>query len=459
MKTNPESLESEIANQVQALRAPLATVRAAAARRLGQLKTEAEALVTALQDSHEIVRVSAAQALGNLPTDDESQNALILDHLLSAIDDASDKVCQAAIWALGMRRETSAADQIAEMLAVSNPFIAGNAVLALARIEDPRAALHVIEYLNHPNDYVKTQAVRAVTLLRYAPAGPGILNLFTHLKAEREQKGIPRHTLVNNLFEAIAALELREAVPLLLETAQQDVGLRTKAVETLIALQAEEAAAQLAPMLADPSANLRRNLLHLMGQFRYLPAVPLIRPLLHDNQPAVRKAAVQVLTRLDDRESAATIEWMCFHDSSPFTRIEAVVSLTHLLGVDALPALRALANDPNVDVRRAVVDGLLELDVWSEPDLRVAARFASDFPQDELSARLQGILANYPPLLPETGPVTPAPPDIPQAILTDREQLISLLQSWQAGLPAHSATEATRAALQHLLAILQSTEK
>lgn len=455
MTTDPEYLESEIISQMQALRAPLAQVRAAAARRLGQLKTGAEALVTSLHDQNEVVRVAAAQALGNIPSDNEARNALILDQLLSAIDDPSDKVCQAAIWALGMRRETDASDQIAELLTVANPYIAGNAVLALARLEDQRVTVDLVEYLNHPNEYVKTQAVRAATLLHYTPAGPAILQLFARLRAEREQKGLPGHALVNNLFEAIAALDLKEAVPLLLETAQQDVGLRGKAVETLIALQSEEAAAQLAHMLADPSTNLRRNLLQLMGQFNYLPAIPLIRPLLTDRLPAIRRAALEVLTRLGDRESTAAIEWMCFHDPSPFARIEAVFSLTRLLGLEALPALRALASDTNVDVRRAVISGLLDLDHWSEPDVRIAAHFASDFPQDELSARLRPILDAQPPLPLETEPPTPPSTELPPALLTSREQMIDLLQTWQTSLPSDAATEPTRAALRHLLAILQ----
>ena len=129
MRNNPDLHDAEIESQLQALHAPLAHLRAAAAKRLGQLKAGASGLVNALQDTSEVVRLAAAQALSNLPASDEAERALILDHLLSAIDDPSDKVCQAAIWSLGMRRESSASDQIAELLNVSNPYIAGNALL------------------------------------------------------------------------------------------------------------------------------------------------------------------------------------------------------------------------------------------------------------------------------------------------------------------------------------------
>lgn len=455
MPTDPETLEAEITSQEQALQAPVAQVRAAAAKRLGQLKAGAEALVNALQDSHEIVRVAAAMALGSIPREDETHHALILDQLLSAIDDPSDKVCQAALWSLGMRREISAADQIADLLTVSNPLIVGSAILALARIGDMRIAPDLLAYLAHPNEYVRTQAVRAVAFLRYTPAGPAILEMYARVKGRREQKGSPRHTLFNHLFEAMAALDLQEAVPILIETARQDVGLRGKAVETLIALQAEEAAAQLAPMLADPSASLRRNLLHLMGQFRYAPAIPLIRPLLHDNQPSIRRAALHVLTRLEDRESAGVIEWISFHDPNPFARVAAVHSLAHLLGADAQPALHALAGDLNVDVRRAVASSLLQINRWGENDLRIAARFAADFPNDEISQQLRGVLAQHP-TVPDDQEPEPAPPSgLPPELAAERERLVDLLAGWHASLPAGSANEATRAALQHLLANLR----
>jgi HEAT repeat protein len=454
MATDPDIHKSEIASQVEALQAPIANVRAAAARRLGQLKAGAEALVGALQDSKESVRVAAAQALAGIPAVDEAQHTLVLDHLLSAIDDPSDKVCQAAIWALGMRRETAASDQVAEMLSVSNPFIAGNALLALARMEDTRIAPELLDYLNHPNEYVRTQAVRAVALLRYAPAGPAILAMLTRLRAERTGQGMPRHAVVNHLFDAIAALQLTEAIPLLLDVARHDVGLRGKAVETLVALQAQEAAETLAHMLADPSTSLRRNLLHLMGEFKYLPAIPFIRPLLHDSQPAIRRAALNTLTRLGDRESSAAIEGMCFHDPSPFARVEAVLALIQLQGQAALPVLRALAADPNADVRRAVVSSLLELGTWGQDELRIAARFIADFPNDTLVARLQPVLADHP-LPAPASPLPPsAPPAIPPALLDRREALAGLLQTWLAALPAQPESEDTRAALLHLLALL-----
>ena len=447
--------EAEINSQLQALHAPLAQQRAAAAKRLGQLKAGAPELAAALHDPNEAVRVAAAQALSGISNANEAEHNLVLDHLLSAIDDPSDKVCQAAIWALGMRREDAAGDQIADMLSVPNPYIAGNALLALARMADRRIEPELLPFLNHPNEYMRTQAIRSIALLRYAPARQAILQTLAQVRADRESKGIPRHAMINHLFEAVAALEIKEAIPMLLEIARQDVGLRGKAVEALIALQAEEAAAPLAYMLTDPSASLRRNLLALMEEFQYRPAVPYIRPLLKDGQPSIRRAALHALTQLGDLESLAAIEWMCFHDTSPFARVEAVQALAQLEGQKALPVLQALAGDSNVDVRRAVINALAAFNTWTESELRIAARFAADFPEDPLTLQLQPRLAGRAALLAEPEPARSAASELPAAVHARRAELTGQLLEWLAGLPAGPEEEATRAALQHLLSLLK----
>jgi HEAT repeat protein len=398
--------------------------------------------------------VAAAQAHSNLPASDEAEHTLIMDNLLSAIDDPSDKVCQAAIWSLGMRREASASDQIAEMLTVANPYIAGNALLALARLGDQRIAPDLPGYLEHPNEYMRTQAIRAVALLRHVPSGAAILRILAQIRAERENKGIPRHAMINHLFEAIAALKLKEAIPVLLEIARQDVGLRGKAVETLIALQAEEAAAPLAHMLADPSTNLRRNLLVLMEDFNYQPAIPFIRPLLKDPQPSIRRAALHALRQLGDHESTAAIEWMCLHDPSPFARVEAVYALTQMQELSALPVLHALAADSNFDVRRAVIDKLIAFNTWTESELRIAARFIADFPEDTFSSQLQSILASHPPLPPVSEPAAEPASNLPAALAANRAALAGMMQSWLAALPDSAENATTQAALQHLLSLL-----
>jgi HEAT repeat protein len=340
---------------------------------------------------------------------------------------------------------------------VANPYIAGNALLALARLGDQQISSRLLEMLQHPNEYIRVQAVRAVALLRYEPAGAIILQMLARLRTDRDAKGSTRHAMVNHLFEAVGALGLNDAVPTLVEIARQDVGLRGKAVETLIALQAEEAAAPLAHMLADPSSSLRRNLLVLMDTFQYRPAIPFIRPLLNDGLPSIRRAALQALTKMGDRESAAQIEWMAFHDSSPFVRVEAVEALAQLQGAEAMAAMHALANDPNADVRRAVVSSLIRFNTWNEAELRIAARFAADFPNDPLSEQIRPVLANQLPLPPDAGPmpVLETVPGLPPAMTDQRDQLAGLLEDWLAGLPAGSASEATRAALQHLLALLK----
>ena len=111
--------------------------RSSAAKRLGELKAEPEALLAAMDDPNGFVRSAAAEALGhavNEPAPD------IVEGLLSAIDDSNDYVCSAAINSLGLLRVTEAVDQILPCLEDRNPVVVQAAILALARISPPGIA-------------------------------------------------------------------------------------------------------------------------------------------------------------------------------------------------------------------------------------------------------------------------------------------------------------------------------
>ncbi len=407
--------QREIENQLSALHAPLAGARAAAARRLGDLQAGCDALLDALKDPHENVRSAAAQALGSFSGSEKAPE--IIETLLAAIDDPSEKVCQAAIRSLGTLHAEAARPEIEEFLEDSNPFIAGAAVLALARLGASDLAPQLASLLHHENSYIKIQAVRAVGLLKYAPAGADIVRLLEETRQERQANGPvdlqtrlewredDLYSLQNQLIRAAGDLRLKEAVPMLIETAQKDIGLRGLAIEALIAIGADFDPELVTNLLSDPSVYLRKRLMALITQHNYRQALPLIRPLLRAENASTRSAALQAVTQMNDAGCLAEVVWMCFHDSNPFVRVQSVQSLVLLAGKQAIPQLIQLAGDANFQVRKAAVARLAEWEPTEKPILAVLARFSAGSQEDELTPVIAAILQKTASIRPARLPV------------------------------------------------------
>jgi hypothetical protein len=235
-------------------------------------------------------------------------------------------------------------------------------------------------------------------------------------------------------IEVLARLDFREAIPELVEIAEKEVGLRGAAVEALVEMNAEEAAAILSPLLSDPSNRLRRNLIEMMMQADYEAALPLVRPLLKDSAITVRETALAAVSKWQDRVSVSDVRNIAFNDPNPFVRPQAVITLTKLLGQEALPDLVDLADDLNVHVRRAVAQSFAEIDYLTPAGKAALIRLANDedtadFAQEALE--VHDLSAIHHRIAPE--PKIKAP--VPEAIRLQSHTLRELLEQWQSLLP------------------------
>ena len=179
-------------------------------------------------------------------------------------------------------------------------------------------------------------------------------------------------------IEVLARLDMKEAIPLLVEIAEKEVGLRGVAVEALVEMNAEEAASILSPLLSDPSNRLRRNLIEMMMQANYEAALPLVRPLLRDSAITVRETALAAVSKWGDLVSIDDVRNIAYNDPNPFVRPQAVITLTRLLGQDALPDLVELAEDLNLHVRRSVAQCLAEVDFLTPESRQALLHLAED---------------------------------------------------------------------------------
>ena len=298
----------------------------------------------------------------------------VISHLLAAIDDPNNYVCAAAVNSLGLLEAKQAVNQVEACLEDTHPIVVQAAILALARIAPERIESRLGEYLQSDEYLIHLAATRACGWLMHQPCGERVLEALKNFMAGNDQQDLKLPKLY---IEVLSRLEMRAAVPTLVEIAEREVGLRGVAVEALVEMNAEEAAAILSPLLSDPSNRLRRNLIEMMMQADYEAALPLVRPLLRDNAITVRETALAAVSKWEDRVSVEDVRQIAYSDPNPFVRPQAVITLTSLLGQDALPDLVALADDLNMHVRRAVAQSLAEIDHLTPAGKRVLLKLAN----------------------------------------------------------------------------------
>ena len=402
--------------------------RSYAAKRLGELKAKPDVLMSMMEDPNGFVRSASAEALGRSVTLPAPE---VVSHLLAAIDDPNNYVCAAAVNSLGLLQAEQAVEQVDACLSDSHPIVVQAAILAMARI-DPERITGELKTLIHSDEYlIHLAATRACGWLMVEPCGPFILEMLQQFMAMNDQQDLKLPKLY---IEVLARMNMKEAIPTLVEIAEKEVGLRGVAVEALVEMNAEEAAAILSPLLSDPSNRLRRNLIEMMIKADYETALPLIRPLLRDNAITVRETALAAVSKWKDLISVDDVRNIAFSDPNPFVRPQAVITLTRLLGQDALQDLEDLADDLNVHVRRAVAQCLAEMEYLTPGGKQALLRLTADedtaeFTQDALAAHdLSAIYS-----MPEPRSSVRVP--VPEILNSDKNTLLGLLETWQENLP------------------------
>jgi HEAT repeat protein len=402
--------------------------RSYAAKRLGELKARPDILMSLMDDPNGFVRSASAEALGRsveLPAPE------VVSSLLAAIDDPNNYVCAAAVNSLGLMQASQALEQIDECLDDQQPIVVQAAILAMARIEPDRIKPRLVEFINSDEYLIHLAATRACGWLCYQDCNQNVLQALKNFMATNEEQDLKLPKLY---IEVLARLDMKEAIPLLVEIAEKEVGLRGVAVEALVEMNAEEAASILSPLLSDPSNRLRRNLIEMMMQADYEAALPLVRPLLRDSAITVRETALAAVSKWGDLVSIDDVRNIAYNDPNPFVRPQAVLTLTRLLGQDALPDLVDLADDLNLHVRRSVAQCLAEVDYLTPESRQALLHLAEDpdtaeFAQEALSAHdLNGIRP-----MPAPKPATRVP--VPEDMLADSQPLLDLLETWQESLP------------------------
>ena len=402
--------------------------RSYAAKRLGELKAKPDILMSMMEDPNGFVRSASAEALGRSVTLPAPE---VVSHLLAAIDDPNNYVCAAAVNSLGLLEAEQAVEQVEACLSDSHPIVVQAAILAMARIDPDRIVKHLDELIHSDEYLIHLAATRACGWLMVDSCAPFILEMLQNFMASDDKQDLKLPKLY---IEVLSRLNMKAAIPTLVEIAEKEVGLRGVAVEALVEMSAEEAAAILSPLLSDPSNRLRRNLIEMMIKSDYQTALPLVRPLLRDNAITVRETALAAVSKWQDMVSVEDVRNIAFSDPNPFVRPQAVLTLTRLLGQDAIQDLEELADDLNVHVRRAVAQCLVEMEYLTPGAKQALLRLAAD--EDTVEFAREALAAHdLSAISPMPEPRRAASVPVPSLLGNDRGTLLGLLETWQENLP------------------------
>lgn len=319
-----ELLTDQLEELARAIHSPDQLARARAASRLVTLDVDPELALPALQHRWAMVREVAAEAIGY---SSKPLSPTVIDALLSAIDDPKPFVAAAAIRTLGRRQVALAHAQIAACLDDPEPPIVAAAITALARLGDHTLTVTLPEFLNSQHLIIRIAAAEAAGILRSVNAVPGLLRLLEDcIDAWHErQQHIPSRA-ASVAMQALARLQARAAIPLLVEIACYVVGLRTLAVRTLIQLQAIEAAPALLPLLNEEGRHLLNEVIRFFHVTGYRAAAPELRAFLEQavirHRPLIKKV-LNILVEWQDREAIPFIINLATNDQSAEVRAYA----------------------------------------------------------------------------------------------------------------------------------------
>jgi HEAT repeat protein len=430
-----------IAQNLRDLSSRDAIVVTAANQRLGELTPSTADLLELLDDRDQFIRSGAAQCLRFTEGDEIPR---VVEALRGIVHVSNDRVVEAALGSLGYLRATEAVDDIREFLAEPNARVVHAAIYALGRLGLPEEGRYLVRFVAAPEHHLVISTLNALVQLRYLPAIPALLDRLRKslgaVRRTRQQFELPR-----KLIHTLVTLRAREAVPVLVQIAQEEVGIRGLAVQALIDLRAAEAAPPLVPLLArlvdsPHEERLCTGLLNLMLTVDYHFALPEVRRFLNHRLPSVRSVALKVLAAWQDRESAESIRALCHNDPSAFVRPGALAALARLLGAEALPDFRALCNDSNPLVRETVARALGRLRPLPEEGRALLQTLLADPAAARTAATAlalnDGPPAEEPPLV---LPVPPSGEVLPQALRSQAHCLGLFLRHWQGHLAGVSA--------------------
>jgi len=430
-KNDVSTKEDNLSETLQLLKSNDPKERINAVKKLTYLQKGVDEIASLLVDNDAKVREGTAKSLGMIKIELISEN--LKNYLLAALEDPRDKVCSAAISTIGKLRIEDARERLIPFLEDNNPYIVSSTILSLAQLGQKDLGEKIIRFVESKNYYIQMSTINALCILEYQPAGSKLLVKLTDLYNQGTEVD---ETLMRQVVSTIGKIKHLPAIPILIEIAQKNVGVRTRAINALIEMNAEEAVPLLIPLLADPGIRIRDAIIRLMEKTNYPAKNILLRPLLNDHSADIRALAVSILAKEKDVISLKIIKDKVNTDSSSLVRSLTVKALCEWLGEDALEILISLTRDPNTEVRRAVVENFEKLTNLNKEGFDSIQILAND-QVDDIQKKAKEILIRFDtlPLIIDNKKSISNAQVVPNNIRRDHEIILNYLHGWQQELP------------------------
>ncbi len=346
----------------------------------------AEALV---KDPDPRVRHGASIRLGIQGIDDD--RSLAVEALRSAVNDPNWHVCRSVLRTLG---SVHAVESLADCVAALDdpqPQVVSAAVEAVADLGGAGAGVHLIPILAHEAQRVQFDALRADERLGCREAAPEVIRLLEsscgRVRSTRLDYDVPKLAI-----RLLGEWRSTGAVAVLIRVVNEELGLRSVALDALLRIRSGDAAAALVPLLGaaygDRHADdLALGLLDLMARTDHRASSSEVRRYLGHPNRALRTRAVEILAQWRDAESADQLRNLSRHNGSEFVRPAAARALALILGPAAVPDLVHLADEISPAMRAVVVESLAAIDPLPEEGAEVLRRLSS-YPQAAAAAQL-----------------------------------------------------------------------
>lgn len=320
------------------------------------------ALAEALRDPVASVRQAAVEALGT------RRDSIAVRALIEVLrSDESASVRRSAAWALGELEDPAAIPVLSEALTRDRDAeVRKNAASALGNIDNPRATPALIQALERDAEVaVRIEAAEALANIEDQAS----IDALVRVLDRDDDPGVKRAVI-----DAIDNLEGAQAVPALSRALKDaNVEVRRAAADALGSMDDRDAVPALVAAARDADAEVRRHVINSLSSLEDRRAIPVFVAALADADAEVRRDAAQGLGNLDNLRNAPPELIRAMDDRDAEVRHAVAHALGHTEDPAAIPALVAHVSDANVEVRRAVVDALTEFD---DPAVEAALRTA-----------------------------------------------------------------------------------
>ena len=378
-------------------------VRNFAAVMLGTLRDEraVPALIRALQDADVNVRHAAAASLGQIGSPDA------VAPLIQALR-TEPWLQYPAISALAEIGDPKAAPALMELL--DDELVQGPVLEALGRIGGREALKRLIPRLYDPDPTLRNLAVRAVVAIEQRATAAGqsldpevqealrqgdlVLHLLETLGDDdptnrrtavvtlgwlKEPRAEPaligllaEPSLQEYVTHALVSIGCKDREAYRRGLAHADDAVRQGALRCLAWIQPGGAIELVAPLIHDPSVEVRAEAVAAIGRLGHEDAPMLLFELLGDESEIIQESAMEALARFAP-DRVVPLQLQALGSAEVQVRIRATETLGFLRQADTAPALIAVSRDPREHVRRAAIKALGELDAPGVKDLLRAA--------------------------------------------------------------------------------------